>query len=56
VPLVAVSPDAPDGSLSMKEKNELTFTVLSDPGNRLAASVGIVTSAEARAAQLQLGR
>jgi peroxiredoxin len=57
VPLVAVSPQAPDGSLSMKEKNELTFTVLSDPGNRLAASVGIVTapSADARAAQLQLG-
>ena len=57
VPLVAVSPQAPDGSLSMKEKNELTFTVLSDPGNRLAASVGIVTapSAEARSAQLQLG-
>jgi peroxiredoxin len=57
VPLVAVSPQAPDGSLSMKEKNELTFTVLSDPGNRLAGSVGIVTapSAEARSAQLQLG-
>jgi peroxiredoxin len=57
VPLVAVSPQAPDGSLSMKEKNELTFMVLSDPGNRLAASVGIVTapSAEARSAQLQLG-
>jgi peroxiredoxin len=57
VPLVAVSPQAPDGSLSMKEKNDLTFTVLSDPGNRLAASVGIVTgpSAEARAAQLRLG-
>jgi peroxiredoxin len=57
VPLVAVSPQAPDGSLSMKEKNELTFTVLSDPGNRMAGSVGIVTapSAEARSAQLQLG-
>lgn len=57
VPLVAVSPQAPDGSLSMKEKNDLTFTVLSDPGNRLAASVGIVTgpSAEARETQLQLG-
>jgi peroxiredoxin len=57
VRLVAVSPQAPDGSLSMKEKNELTFTVLSDPGNRLAASVGIVTapSVEARSAQLQFG-
>ncbi|HEX3425524.1 MAG TPA: peroxiredoxin-like family protein [Acidimicrobiales bacterium] len=57
VPLIAISPQAPDGSLSTQEKNELTFTVLSDPGNRLAASVGIVTapSAEARSAQLQLG-
>jgi peroxiredoxin len=57
VALVAVSPQAPDGSLSTQEKNELTFTVLSDPGNRLADSVGIVTapSAEARSAQLELG-
>jgi peroxiredoxin len=57
VTLVAVSPQAPDGSLSMKEKNDLAFTVLSDPGNRIAGSLGIVTapSAEARAAQLQLG-
>jgi peroxiredoxin len=57
VPLVAVSPQTPGGSLSMKEKNDLDFTVLSDPGNRIAGSFGIVTapSAEARSAQLQLG-
>ncbi|HEX3802518.1 MAG TPA: peroxiredoxin-like family protein [Solirubrobacteraceae bacterium] len=57
VALVAVSPQAPDGSLNMQEKNSLRFAVLSDPGNRLAASVGILTapSVEARAAQLQLG-
>jgi peroxiredoxin len=57
VVLVAVSPQTPDGSLSMQEKNELGFAVLSDPGNRLAASVGILTapSEEARAAQLELG-
>jgi peroxiredoxin len=55
--LVAVSPQKPDGSLSMQEKNNLRFAVLSDPGNQLAASVGILTapSEEARAAQLQLG-
>jgi peroxiredoxin len=54
---VAVSPQRPDGSLSMQEKNNLRFAVLSDPGNQLAASVGIVTApaAEARAAQLQVG-
>lgn len=57
VGLVAVSPQTPDGSLSTREKNELTFTVLSDPGNQLAKAVGILTapSDEARAAQLQLG-
>ncbi|HTW98166.1 MAG TPA: peroxiredoxin-like family protein [Acidimicrobiales bacterium] len=57
VGLVAVSPQVPDGSLSMAEKNELTFTVVSDPGNQLAKAAGVLTapSDEARAAQLQLG-
>ena len=57
VGLIAVSPQKPDGSLSMQEKNELTFTVLSDPGNQIAKAIGIVSapSAEGRAAQLQLG-
>jgi peroxiredoxin len=57
VSLIAVSPQAPDGSLSAQEKNELTFTVLSDPGNQVAKVVGILTapSTEARAAQLHLG-
>ncbi len=57
VGLVAISPQAPDGSLSMAEKNELTFAVLSDPGNQLAKAAGILTapSDEVRAAQLQLG-
>jgi peroxiredoxin len=57
VSLVAVSPQAPDGSLSMAEKNELTFTVVSDPGNAIAGQLGILTapSKDVRAAQLQLG-
>ncbi len=57
VGLVAISPQTPDGSLSVQEKHELTFTVLSDPGNQVATAVGILTgpSDEARAAQLQLG-
>jgi peroxiredoxin len=57
VGLVAISPQTPDGSLSTLEKNELTFTVLSDPGNQVAKVAGILTapSDEARAAQLQLG-
>ena len=57
VRLAAVSPQAPDGSLSMKEKHDLAFTVLSDPGNSIARGLGILTrpSDEARAAQLELG-
>jgi len=55
--LVAISPQAPDGSLSTKESKELTFTVLSDPGNQIAGQLGILTapSEGTRAAQLQLG-
>ncbi len=57
IELIAISPQTPDGSLSMQEKNELAFTVLSDPGNMLARRLGILTapSPEVRAAQLQLG-
>ena len=57
IPLVAISPQTPDGSLSTKETKELTFTVLSDPGNQIAGRLGILTapSEGARAAQLQLG-
>ena len=57
VQLIAISPQTPDGSLSTAEKNELTFTVLSDPGLVIAEGLGIVTapSDDARAAQLGLG-
>jgi peroxiredoxin len=57
VGLIAISPQAPDGSLSSAEKNALAYPVLSDPGNQLARQLGILTapSAEARAVQLQLG-
>jgi peroxiredoxin len=55
--LVGVSPQAPDESLTMQQKNGLAFTVVSDPGNAIAGRLGILTrpSEEARAAQLQLG-
>ena len=57
IKLVAVSPQKPDGSLTMQQKNDLTFTVVSDPGNVIAGRLGILTrpSEGARAAQLQLG-
>lgn len=57
VRLVAISPQKPDGSLTMQQKHNLAFTVVSDPGNVIARRLGILTkpSPEARAAQLQLG-
>jgi peroxiredoxin len=57
IPLVAISPQKPDGSLSTQEQNELTFTVLSDPGNRIADALGVLTAPgdATRAAQLTLG-
>lgn len=42
--LVAVSPQTPDSSLSTVEKLELAFPVLSDEGNRVAESFGLVFS------------
>ncbi len=42
--LVAVSPQTPDNSLSTAEKLELAFPVLSDAGNAVARSYGLVFS------------
>ncbi|GAC1299446.1 MAG: peroxiredoxin-like family protein [Ktedonobacteraceae bacterium] len=40
--LVAVSPQTPDHSLSFVEKKGLTFSVLTDAGNRVARAYGLV--------------
>ena len=40
--LVAISGQTPDNSLSMAEKNELTYEVLSDVGLTVARSYGLV--------------
>jgi peroxiredoxin len=55
--LVAISPQSPDESLSTVEKADLSFTVLSDPGSRLAMRIGIAfqQSEDVLAAQRQLG-
>lgn len=39
VTLVAVSPKKADSALSMQEKQELTFTVVSDPGNQIGGQL-----------------
>ncbi|MGM0363181.1 peroxiredoxin-like family protein [Streptomyces griseoaurantiacus] len=57
VVMIAVSPQKPDGSLGIVEANDLTYTVLSDPGNRIGRALGIVTRSEDRVlhAQASLG-
>jgi len=40
--LIAISPETPDNSLTTSEKNELSFTVLSDIDNLYAKSLGLV--------------
>lgn len=42
VPLVAISPQGPDGSLTIAETNALTFPVLTDSGSALARELGLV--------------
>ena len=44
--LVAISPQTPDHSLSLSEKHELAFPVLSDQGNQVARQFGLVYSIE----------
>ncbi|BCL62812.1 hypothetical protein DGMP_35050 [Desulfomarina profundi] len=39
---MAISPEMPDFSLSTRKKNELTFDVLSDQGNKVAEQFGLV--------------
>jgi peroxiredoxin len=55
--LIAISPQSADGSLTAREASELTFTVLSDPGNQVASQLGVLTapSPEAVEAQALLG-
>ena len=40
--LAAISPQTPDHSLTMAERNELEFEVLSDPSSYVASDYGIV--------------
>jgi peroxiredoxin len=55
--LVAISPETPDASLSTQERNELSYTVLSDTGAELARALGITfaPSEEGLIAQRKLG-
>jgi peroxiredoxin len=40
--VVAVSPETPDSSLITAKKNNVTFEILSDAGNQVAAKFGLV--------------
>ncbi|WP_369199326.1 peroxiredoxin-like family protein [Streptomyces sp. PU-14G] len=49
--LIAVSPQRPDGSLTTQEVNELSFTVLSDPGNQIGRALGVMNTWSQQARQ-----
>ena len=55
--LVAISPQTPDHSLSLVEKQQLTFTILSDVGNQVAREYGLVFTIDeaVRAAHRRIG-
>ena len=55
--MVALSPQKPDGSLTMQETNALSYAVVSDPGNQIAGKLGILTAPTdgARESQQALG-
>lgn len=57
VALIAISPQKPDGSLSVAEEHDLGYAVLSDPGNQIARGLGVVFShsEEIHAVQAKLG-
>jgi len=40
--LIAITPETPDHSMGTKEKNELSFDILSDAGNQVAKQFGLV--------------
>jgi peroxiredoxin len=47
VTLVAISPQTPDNSLTLQEKHQLKFSLLSDSGNAVARKFGIVFQMDA---------
>lgn len=53
--MVLVSPAMPDQSLSVVEKHNLTFDVLSDIGNGVARKYGLVFSLEPKIRELYDG-
>ena len=57
VALAAISPQTPDGSLTVQERHQLQFPVLSDPGLAVARPLGIVfdTTADVRTTQQAIG-
>jgi len=54
--LVAISPMLPDNSLDSVAKNQLSFPVLSDVGNKTAADFGLVFTVDTRIQAMYLER
>jgi peroxiredoxin len=54
--LVAVSPQVPDGSMTIREKHSLDFAVLSDPGSQIGTALGIVARPSEEYIEAQLAQ
>ena len=54
VVLIAISPQKPDGSLTMQETHQLEYALVSDPGNQIAGQLGILTAPTPEAAKAQV--
>jgi peroxiredoxin len=50
--LVALTPELPDKSLTTKEKNDLDFEILTDPGQKIAREYGLVFKLTPEVAEL----
>lgn len=53
--VVAISPEQPNNSLTMQEKHDLAFPILSDVGNTVARSYGLVFTLDATLRPLYKG-
>ena len=51
IKLIAISPQKSDGLLTAQQTNALSFTVLSDPGNKLARAIGILSPPRSESAR-----
>ena len=56
ITMIAISPEKEDGSMTLTERHELAFPVLSDPGDAIARALGVLTRPSDASLETQRGR